>query len=124
MSGDSLFVDDVIMFVNEISEIIAFERAVIQLLQFIDDTLEEYAHFFETAEAEIHLADLKNQFKHISLARYGRHGIYRIKGILLENNEIDNLCFPEVNMILKGYTIVTQNVNLIANFPTPQQNIF
>ena len=88
---------------------------VVHLLADINHLLEVVHDLVEVVEAELRVADVDDHVEDVLLAFHGRHGIHLIEGVLLEDDEVYQLGFPEDDMVVYGHTVIAQNVNLLGN---------
>ena len=67
------------------------------------------------------MTDFYYHIQNLLLTLHRGHGINFIKGILLQNNEVNQFRFPESHVIFYGHTVVTQDVDLLGNLLTTLQ---
>ena len=62
------------------------------------------------------MTDVDYHIQDLLLTFHRSHGINFVKGILLQNNEVNQFRFPENDVVIYRYTVITQNVDLFGNF--------
>lgn len=67
------------------------------------------------------MADVDYHIQNSFLTFHRSHRVNLIKGILLQDYEVDQFGFPEDYVVFYRYTVITQNVNLLGNFLTTLQ---
>ena len=67
------------------------------------------------------MADVDYHIQNSFLTFHRSHRVNLIKGILLQDYEVDQFGFPENHVVFHRYTVITQNVNLLGDFLTTLQ---
>ena len=70
------------------------------------------------------MTDIYDHIQNSFLTFHRSYRVHLIKGILLQDYEVDQFRFPEDNMVFYRYTVITQNVDLFGNFFTTLQTGF
>ena len=66
-------------------------------------------------------ADVHDEVKHVLLALERTNSVDLIEGILLEDDEVDDLGFPERLVVIYRYTVITKDVDLLLDLFTALQ---
>ena len=98
------------------------ELAVVHLFADVDDAFEVVHNFEECFEFVVRVTDVHNEFEHEFLTFEWADSIDFVECILLENNEVDNLWFPECNVIIYRHTVVAEDVDLFLHLFTTEEN--
>ena len=97
-------------------ELVVFFRLklrVVHLLTDVNHFLEVIHYFVEVVELKFSMTDFYYHIQNLLLTLHRGHGINFIKGILLQNNEVNQFRFPESHVIFYGHTVVTQDVDCL-----------
>ena len=100
------------------------EFAVVHLFADVDDAFEVVHNIEECFEFVVGIADVHNEFEHKLLAFEWTNSVDFVESVLLEDNEVDNLWFPECNVIVNRYTVVAEDVDLLLYlFTTKEESL-
>ena len=97
------------------------ELTVVHLLAEVDDALEVIDDIEEVIEIVVVFADVHDEVKHVLLALERTNSVDLIEGILLEDDEVDDLGFPERLVVIYRHTVVTEDVDLLLDLFTTLQ---
>ena len=97
------------------------ELAVVHLFADVDYALEVLAHLDEVVEVVVFGADVHHQVEHVLLALQRADGVNLVEGVLLEDNEVDDLALPERLVVIHGHAVVAKDVDLFLNLLTALQ---
>ena len=66
------------------------------------------------------MADVDHALHHVLLTLERRHGVGGVEGVLLQDDEVDQLRLPERHVVIHRHTVVTQDVDLLRDFLAAQ----
>ena len=72
----------------------------------------------EIVKLEVVVANVKHHFVHHLLTLDGAVCVDIVECILLQDNEVDKLALPEALVVVNGYTVVTEDVDLVVSLLT------
>ena len=90
------------------------EFRIVHLAEIVDELLEEVAALLEVPEAVFKLADVENEIEHIFLTLYRTEAVDCVECVLLEEDEVEKLRFPECLVISDRHAVVSEDVDLLC----------
>ena len=95
-------------------ELLRLPLRIVHLAEEVDQPLEELRAGLEIGERKFLVADAQHHLVHHLLAFHRAVGVDVIEGVLLQDDEVDQLRFPEPFVILHRHAVVAQNVDLVV----------
>ena len=95
--------------------LLALVGRVVHLLAQVDHLLEIGNYLQEVGKRIFMLADVGHKIEDFLLTLQGSDGIHFVEGILLQDDIVDDFALPEDNVVVNGYTVVAQNIDLFGN---------
>ena len=70
------------------------------------------------------MTNFKHFLEHEVLPVERRGHIHFVKGVLLQYGKVDQFASPVSEVIIEGYTIITQDVDLFVGFFASEEDVF
>jgi len=94
---------------------IGMKFLIIHLPEQVYQFFVKHRAFFKILKCNLHAAYIYNFGIHVYLAVHGCGSVNVVKGILLQDDEIDELGFPVTDVVIQGNAVVSQDIDLFVS---------